>query len=75
MISTTSGVTFSRKIAKHARITQLARLKVNRIEDLISRAPNDDKITEEEFTRILAEEGQYNQMKRGIRDHNDHRYG
>ena len=45
------------------------------IEDRISVAQNDDKITEEEFRLIFSEVDKYNQMKAEIRGHQKHSGG
>ena len=61
------GRTLQAKARKHDLIRGLAESKLNTIEDRISVALNDDKITEEEFRLILSEVEKYNQMKTEIR--------
>ena len=61
------GRRFQGKARKHDLIRGLAESKLNTIADRISVAPNDDKITEEEFRLILSEIDKYNQMKAKIR--------
>ena len=55
------------KAKEHDLIRGLAESKLYTIADRISVAPNDDKITEEEFRLILSEIKKYNQMKAEIR--------
>ena len=42
--------------------------KVNSIKDRISKALNDNKISDEEFHNIISEVDKYNEMKRDIRN-------
>ena len=55
------------KARKHGLIRGLAESKLNTIADRISVAPNEDKITEEEFRLLLSEVDTYNQVKTEIR--------
>ena len=55
------------KARKHDQIHVLAESKLNTIADRISTALTDDKISDEEFSLILAEVDKYNQMKAEIR--------
>ena len=55
------------KARKHDQIQVLAVSKLNSIDDRISAALTDDKISEEEFHLILSEVDKYNQMKAEIR--------
>lgn len=55
------------KAKKHDQICVLAESKLNTIADHISKALNDDKITDEEFHLILSEVDKYNEMKSEIR--------
>ena len=68
VISTTTGVKLSRKISKHEKTSQLARAKANTLKDIISKALSDNKISDEEFSLIIAESTKYNTMKRDIRE-------
>ena len=43
---------------------------MNSIKDRISKALNDDKISDEEFHNIISELDKYNEMKRDIRTKN-----
>ena len=55
------------KARKHDQIQVLAVSKLNSIDDRISAALTDDKISEKEFRLILSEVDKYNQMKAEIR--------
>lgn len=65
------GKVISRKLQtkakKHDQIGVLAESKLNTIADYISKALNDDKISDEEFHLILSEVDKYNEMKSEIR--------
>lgn len=52
---------------KHNEIRVLAESKLNTINDLISKALEDDKISDEEFSLILAEVEKFNAMKTDIK--------
>ena len=56
-----------RKAEKHEKIKVLAEAKLNTISDLISKALNDDKVSDEEYTLILSELTKYKEMKEEIR--------
>ena len=57
-----------KKKKKHNKIITLARNKLNIIETLISRALNDFDINHEEFSKIIYEKNNYEQMKDNIRN-------
>ena len=57
-----------KKKKKHNKIITLARNKLNVIETLISRALNDFDINHEEFSKIIYEKNNYEQMKDNIRN-------
>ena len=63
-----SGV--SRKVKKHEQTVAICQSKVNSIKDRISKALNDNKISDEEFHNIISELDKYNEMKRDIRTKN-----
>ena len=67
VVSTTVGVKLSRKIAKHEKTSQLARAKVNTLQDIISKSLADNKISDTEFEMVIAESTKYNSMKQEIR--------
>ena len=56
-----------KKKKKHNKIITLARNKLNIIETLISQALIDFDISHEEFSKIIYEENNYEQMKDNIR--------
>ena len=55
-----------KKKKKHNRIITLARNKLNLIETLISQALIDFDISHEEFSKIIYEKNNYEQMKDNI---------
>ena len=57
-----------KKKKKHNKIIALARSKLNIIETLISRALIDFDISHEEFSEIIYEKNNYEQMKDNIRN-------
>ena len=57
----------SNKINKHEQTVAICQSKVNSIKDRISKALNDNKISDEEF-HIISELDKYNEMKRDIRN-------
>lgn len=57
----------SLKAQKHHNIKMLAEVKLNTINDLISKALKDEHISEEEFSLILGELEKFNKMKEEIR--------
>ena len=63
VVSATSKVKLSQKITKHAETIQLAKAKVNALYDIVSRALNDNKISEQEFSLDLSPRGERKQHK------------
>ena len=58
----------SHKVNKHEQTVVICRSKVNSIKDRISKALDDNKISDEEFHNIISELDKYNEMKRDIRN-------
>jgi len=56
-----------RKAEKHEKIKTVAEAKLNTINDLVSKALNDNFVSQEEFTLILSELSKYRQMKEEVR--------
>jgi hypothetical protein len=56
-----------RKAEKHEKIKTIAEAKLNTISDLVSKALNDNVVSQEEFTLILNELAKYRQMKEEVR--------
>ena len=56
-----------KKKPKHNKIIALARSKLNIIENLISQALIDFEITHEEFSKIIYEKNDYEQIIENIR--------
>ena len=56
------------KVNKHEQTVAICQSKVNSIKDRISKALNDNKISDEEFHNIISEVDKYNEMKRNIRN-------
>ena len=57
-----------RKLSKHEAIVILAKSKINSIKDLISKAIQDEKVSDNEFSIIIKEIEKYNEMKSEIRN-------
>ena len=57
----------SHKVNKHEQTVSICQSKVNSIKDRISKALNDNKISDEEVHNIISELDKYNEMKRDIR--------
>ncbi|ELU13791.1 hypothetical protein CAPTEDRAFT_213860 [Capitella teleta] len=55
------------KAEKHEKIKTIAEAKLNTISDLVSKALNDNVVSQEEFTLILNELAKYRQMKEEVR--------
>ena len=53
---------------KHNKIIALAKSKLNMIDTLLSSALNDSKINHEEFTNIINEKNNYENIKENIKD-------
>ena len=60
----------SHKVTKHEQTVAICQSEVNSIKDRISKALNDNKISDEEFHNIISELDKYNEMKRDIRTNN-----
>ena len=60
-------VTKKRK-KKHNKIIALAKIKLNRIDALLSSALNDCKISHEDFTNIITEKNIYENIKENIKN-------
>ena len=58
----------SHKINKHEQTVAICQSKVNSIKDRISKALNDNKVSDEEFHDIISEVDKYKEMKRDIRN-------
>ena len=58
---------FSSKAKKHYQIMMLAQAKLNTISDHISKALQDNSISDDEFHLIVSELDKYNKMKEDIR--------
>ena len=56
------GISLEKKKKKHNKIIALARSKLNIIENLISQALIDFEITYEEFSKIIYEKNNYEQI-------------
>ena len=66
MVKTLLNITRKKK-KKHNKIIALARSKLNTIENLISQAIIDFEITHEEFSKIIYERNNYEQIIGNIR--------
>ena len=53
---------------KHNKIIALAKIKLNTIDTLLSRAINDSKIGHEDFTNIITEKITYENIKENIKN-------
>ena len=69
MVKTLLNITRKKK-KKHNKIITLARSKLNIIENLISQALIDFEITHEEFSKIIYEKNNYEQIIVNIRSVN-----
>src|SRR5688572_18810108 len=58
---------FALKMEKHEKIKTLAEVKLNTISDYVSKALEDDHISDEEYSLILNELVKFNEMKEEIR--------
>ena len=61
------------KKKKHNKIVMSARIKLNSIENKISKALMDNEISHEDFETIINEEKKYRELKESIRMMNSHR--
>ena len=66
MVKTLLNITRKKK-KKHNKMITLARSKLNIIENLISQALIDFEITHEEFSKIISEKNNYEQIIDNIR--------
>ena len=66
MVKTLLNITRKKK-KKHNKIIALATIKLNIIENLISQALYDFEITHEEFSKIIYEKNNYEQIIDNIR--------
>ena len=57
----------SSKVSKHEQTAALAKAKTNTIRGLVSKALNDNEISDKEFTIIITEMDKFNSLKRNIR--------
>ena len=69
MVKTLLNITRKKK-KKHNKIITLARSKLNIIENLISQALIDFEITHEEFSKIIYEKNNYEQIVDNIKSVN-----
>ncbi len=56
------------KIRKHDEVRTLAESKLNSVSDLISKALDNNEVSDGELQTILAEQAKYHRMKKSIRD-------
>ena len=70
MVKTFLNITRKKK-KKHNKIIALARNKLNVIENLISQALIDSEITHEEFSKIIYEKNNYEQIIDNIKSVNN----
>ena len=57
----------SYKVSKHEQTVSLAKAKVNTIRDLVSKAMNDNEISDQEFSLVLGEVQKFENLKQSIR--------
>ena len=69
MVKTLLNITRKKK-KKHNKITALARSKLSIIENVISQTLIDFEITHEEFSKIIYEKNNYEQLKDNIKSVN-----
>ena len=67
VITGSSAKKVSKKVIKHEKTLAICESKVNSIKDRISKALEDNKISDEEFHNILSEVENYSELKRSIR--------
>ena len=67
VIGAASAKKVSRKVTKHEQTVSVCESKINSLKDRISKALADDRISDEEFEKILAEMEKYHEMKKDIR--------
>ena len=64
VITGEAGKKVSRKVTKHEKTVSVCESKINSLKDRISKALADDRISDEEFENILAEEKKYHELKK-----------
>ena len=57
----------SHKVSKHEQTVSLAKAKANTIRDLVSKAMQDNEITDQEFSLVLGEVQKFENLKQSIR--------
>ena len=62
----------SKKVSKHEKTVSVCQAKINTVKDVVSKALTDNKISHEEFVLIKKEYEKYYEMKRLIREKNEH---
>ena len=62
----------SKKVSKHEKTVSVCQAKINTVKDVVSKALTDNKISHEEFVLIKSEYEKYYEMKRLIREKNEH---
>ena len=55
------------KVSKHEQTVALAKAKTNTVSSLVSKALNDNEVSDNEFALIIAEKEKFNSLKQGIR--------
>ena len=72
---TTFSKKLENKVTKHEKIFTLAVAKQNSVSDLVSKALNDNKISDNEFSIILRKIQKYHELKSAIRSANNKQSG
>ena len=57
----------SSKVSKHDQTVALAKAKTNTVSGLVSKALNNNEVSDNEFALIIAEKEKFNSLKQGIR--------
>ena len=57
----------SKKVSKHEKTSSIAKSKLSTINDLVSKAFKDGKISDEEFSIILSESEKFEKLKQEVR--------
>ena len=63
----------SGKVSKHEKTVSVCQAKINTVKDVVSKALTDNKISHEEFLLVKSEFEKYYEMKRLIREKNEHK--
>ena len=63
----TASKRLSNKVSKHEQTVSIAKSKLNTIQDIFSKAMKDNKISDQEFSIILAESEKFEKLKLEIR--------